>query len=183
EIETTLKRLTRLSERLMQLARAEGGRLRLDQARDLRIAARIVVEDMARSINSDRIMLELPDHPVMSDLDPDAFGIVLRNLIENALRHGSGSEPIDVSLVSNGTLTVANEAPLVPEETLSRLTSRFERAGGSTEGSGLGLAIVAAITERIGSRLVLRSPLPGRKSGFQVSLDRKSTRLNSSHVK
>ena len=36
EIEATLKRLTRLSERLMQLARAEGGQLRLDRRADLR---------------------------------------------------------------------------------------------------------------------------------------------------
>jgi len=170
EIETTLKRLTRLSERLMQLARAEGGRLRLDQAGDLRIAAQIVIDDLARSIDADRIVLELPDRPVMSDLDPDAVGIVLRNLIENALRHGSDDQPIDVSLLNDGTLTVANEAPNVPEETLSRLATRFERGGRSTEGSGLGLAIVAAIAERIGTKLVLKSPRVGRKSGFQASL-------------
>ncbi len=170
EIETTLKRLTRLSERLMQLARAEGGRLRLDQAEDLRIAAQIVIDDLARSIDADRIVLELPDRPVMSDLDPDAVGIVLRNLIENALRHGSDDEPIDVSLLNDGTLTVANEAAIIPEMTLSRLATRFERGGRSIEGSGLGLAIVAAIAERIGSKLVLKSPQAGGKSGFQASL-------------
>ncbi|MFN7025306.1 MAG: ATP-binding protein [Pseudorhizobium sp.] len=154
----------------MQLARAEGGPRRLDQARDLRIAAWIVVDDMARSINSDCIVLELPDQPVKSDIDPDAFGIVLRNLIENALRHGLDGRPTDVSLLSDGTLTAANEAPIVPEATLSRLTLRFERAGGSTGGSGMGLAIVAAIAECIGSRLVLRSPRPGAESGFEASL-------------
>jgi two-component system OmpR family sensor kinase len=107
---------------------------------------------------------------VLSDLDPDAFGIVLRNLIENALRHGANGRPIDVSLLNDGTLTVANEAAIIPEMTLSRLATRFERGGRSTEGSGLGLAIVAAIAERIGSKLVLKSPRAGRKSGFQASL-------------
>ena len=47
EIEATLKRLTRLSERLLQLARAEGGRLRMDQSADVRTITRVVVEDIA----------------------------------------------------------------------------------------------------------------------------------------
>ena len=54
------------------------------------------------------------------------------------------------------------------KHTLDRLTARFERAGGSADGSGLGLAIVAAITDRIESPLVLRSPRPGASSGFEA---------------
>ncbi|MBL9059532.1 MAG: HAMP domain-containing protein, partial [Mangrovicoccus sp.] len=80
EIEATLKRLTRLAERLMQLARAEGGRLRLDHAADLRPVARIVVDEIARGSGAGRIDLQVPDSPMLSDLDPDAFGILARNL-------------------------------------------------------------------------------------------------------
>lgn len=170
DIEATLKRLTRLSERLMQLARAEGGRLRLDQASDLRTVARIVIEDVARATAPGRIALTLPDRPVMSDLDPDAFGILCRNLVENALRHGSETAPVEVTLAANGVLTVSNEGPVVAPESLARLTARFERAGASSDGSGLGLAIVAAIAERIGRPLVLRSPRSGGASGFEVTL-------------
>lgn len=170
DIEATLKRLTRLSERLMQLARAEGGRLRLDQTSDLRTVARIVIEDIVRTTAPGRILLTLPDGPVMSDLDPDAFGILCRNLVENALRHGSKTDPVEVALAANGMLSVSNEGPVVGPETLDRLTARFERAGADTDGSGLGLAIVAAIAERIGSQLVLTSPRPGRESGFEASL-------------
>jgi two-component system OmpR family sensor kinase len=168
EIEATLKRLTGLSERLMQLARAEGGQLRLDRRSDLRIVARVVVEDVARTGAPVRIALTLPDTPVMSDLDPDAFGILCRNLVENALRHGYGAAPVEVTLTLDGQLIVANDGPVLPPETLDRLTARFERAGASTDGSGLGLAIVAAIAERIGSPLVLRSPRGGHASGFEA---------------
>ncbi len=170
DIEATLKRLTRLSERLMQLARAEGGRLRLDQAVDLRPVARIIIEDIARANAPDRITLTLPEGPLMSDLDPDAFGILCRNLVENALRHGSETEPVEVTITANGMLRVANAGPVVPPEALERLTARFERAGASTDGSGLGLAIVAAIAERIGHPLGLKSPRPGSDSGFEVTL-------------
>jgi two-component system OmpR family sensor kinase len=45
EIEVALKRLTRLSEKLMQLARAEGGRLRRDTVSDLRPVLEMVLAD------------------------------------------------------------------------------------------------------------------------------------------
>jgi two-component system OmpR family sensor kinase len=179
EIEATLKRLTRLSERLMQLARAEGGRLRMDRSADVRGIARIVVDDIERAGAPGRIALTLPDTAILSDLDPDAFGSLCRNLVENALRHGAESAPVDVSLTAEGQLIVANEGPVLPRETLDRLTARFERANAGTDGSGLGLAIVAAIADRIGSTLVLVSPRPGASSGFQASIklptDRSST--------
>ncbi|PZF78918.1 two-component sensor histidine kinase [Aestuariivirga litoralis] len=168
-IEATLKRLTRLSERLMQLARAEGGRLRLDAPRDLRPAARIVVEDAARG-SPGRVRLTLPQTPVLSDLDPDAFGILLRNLVDNALRHGKEDGIVEVDLAPGGTLRVVNDGPVVPPETLSRLTARFERGTAGNEGSGLGLAIVAAIADRLCSSLVLRSPATGRDAGFEVAI-------------
>lgn len=180
EIEATLKRLTRLSERLLQLARAEGGRLRRDVAADLRPVARLIVDDLARGAEPGRILLALPDSAIMSDLDPDAFAIVLRNLIENALRHGQAEAPVEVSLATDGTLIVANDGPVVPAEDLARLTHRFERARSDREGSGLGLAIVATIAERSGSQFELRSPREGRASGFEARLSPIGTRVLNS---
>jgi two-component system OmpR family sensor kinase len=106
----------------------------------------------------------------MSDLDPDAFGILCRNLVENALRHGSEATPVKVTLTQDGQLIVANEGPVLLPEVLNRLTARFERAGAFADGSGLGLAIVAAIADRIENPLVLRSPRPGTSSGFEASV-------------
>lgn len=170
EIETTLKRLTRLSERLMQLAKAEGGRLRLDHGTDLRAVVRVLVEGIARTEPPGRIVLAVPETPVISDLDPDAFGILCRNLVENALLHGDASAPVEVTLTPDGQLVVANDGPVLPREALERLTARFERADAIADGSGLGLAIVAAIADRISSPLVLMSPRPGHDSGFQASI-------------
>lgn len=176
DIEATLKRLTRLSERLMQLARAEGGRLRLEHASDLRPVARIVTDELSRTTSVDRISLLLPTDPLMSDLDPDVFAILYRNLVENALRHGAGGAPIHVSLASDGVLRVANDGPVLPNETLARLADRFERAGKLSDGSGLGLAIVHTIAKRIGSALVLSSPRPGQGSGFEACLTLPTTK-------
>lgn len=154
----------------MQLARAEGGRLRMDRSADLRAVARVVVDDLGRAGAPSRIALKLSETPVMSDIDPDAFGILCRNLIENALRHGAETAPVDVTLTSEGQLIVANDGPTLSRETLDRLTARFERASEATDGSGLGLAIVAAIAERLGSPLTLKSPRSNGASGFEVTL-------------
>ena len=65
---------------------------------------------------------------------------------------------------------MANGGPVVPPATLDQLANRFERGTATGDGSGLGLAIVAAMAERISTRLVLRSPRPGGKSGFDARL-------------
>ncbi|NTT85266.1 sensor histidine kinase [Tabrizicola fusiformis] len=168
EIEATLKRLTRLAERLLQLARAEGGRLRRDVAADLRPVARLIVDDLARVAGPGRLLLTLPDNAIMSDLDPDAFAILLRNLIENALRYGQPGSPVEVSLAIDGTLTVTNDGPVIPAEDLERLTKRFERANSDTRGSGLGLAIVRSIADRTGSSFEIRSPRTSSEAGFEA---------------
>lgn len=168
-IEDTLKRLTRLSERLLQLARAEGGRLQRDSATDLRPVARMLVEDLGRS-EAGRLQLSVPDTPVLSTLDPDAFGIVLRNLVENALRHGMPGAPVGIALSGSGALNVDSAGPEIPPAVLAQLTERFTRAS-ARDGSGLGLSIVAAIAKRSGARLSLTSPRPGQVDGLSVRFD------------
>lgn len=168
EIEAALKRLLRVSERLMQLARAEGARLRRDAVADLRPILRILAEEQDRGTG--RLRLQLPETPVLSDLDPDALAIVLRNLVDNALRHGDPQTPVTVVLGADAILRVENDGPTVPPDQLARLASRFARGTSRAEGSGLGLAIAATIAERIGSRLILTSPRPGGAGGFSAAL-------------
>jgi two-component system OmpR family sensor kinase len=168
EVEATLKRLTRMSERLMQLARAEGARLLVDSPQDLRPVLRIVAGDFDRGDDAGRVTLGLPDAPVPSDIDPDAVAILARNLIENALRHGQGA--VSVTLDPNGTLCVENDCRPIPATELANLSGRFVRGKDASEGSGLGLAIVHTIAERIGAPLRLTSPLPGKTTGFSACI-------------
>ncbi|SFO11593.1 two-component system, OmpR family, sensor kinase [Roseovarius lutimaris] len=171
EIETALKRLNRLSEKLMQLARAEGGRLRADTVTDLRPVLRLALSDFERVVGAGRILAETSDRPVLSNIDPDAFAIVLRNLVENALRHGRDEAPVRVALTADGVLQVINEGPALAPETLARLTARFERGQNTgSDGSGLGLSIVQAIADGAGAGLSLHSPATGRPDGFEARL-------------
>lgn len=161
QIEATLKRLTRLSERLIQLARAEGAQLLTANPHDLRIILQLVAMDFSREPDAGRLVMDLPDETVLSTLDPDAVGIVARNLFENALRHGDGGQ-VRVHLGSDGWLSVENDGPAVADP--AALAARFVRAGGM--GSGLGLAIVRTIADRVGIALTLTSPLAHQTGGF-----------------
>lgn len=168
-IEGTLKRLTRLSERLMQLARAEGAQLVAPAPHDLRVVLRLVISDFTRGADAGRIDYTAPDAPVMSQIDPDAIAIVARNLIENALRHGEDGQ-IRLRVTADGWLHVENDCPPVPAGVLTGLSGRFARGEGAGSGSGLGLAIVHTIADRAGTAFTLTSPIPGQDRGFRASI-------------
>ena len=168
DIEASLKRLTRLSEKLMQMARAEGANLCAQTPHDLSLVLRMVTEDLSNADVGQRLNLEVPDNPVMSNIDPDAFAILARNLLENALHHGESGGPVSVSLMPDGTLRVANKGPVVPPEVLGELTQRFARGQTPAKGSGLGLAIVQTIAQGIGAKLEILSPATNCKDGFEV---------------
>lgn len=165
QIEATLKRLTRLSERLIQLARAEGAQLLAANPYDVRIILRLVADDFSRGQDTGRLILDMPMDKVISTLDPDAVGIVARNLFENALRHGDGGV-VRMHLGADGWLSVENGGPAVADP--AALAARFMRKGGM--GSGLGLAIVRTIADRTGVTLILTSPLQGQAGGFSARI-------------
>ena len=152
----------------MQLARAEGSRLRTGEPTDMVPVLKIVAGDFDRIGEGDRLRLSISAAPVPSDLDPDAFGILARNLIENALRHGAPDKPIDVRLTEDGVLTVENDGALIPERQIASFGQRFHRGEDAGEGSGLGLAIARTIADRTGAQLSFVSPAPGRKGGLSV---------------
>lgn len=169
EIEQTLKRLMRMSEKLMQLARAEGGRLQTDQATDIRPVLQLIAQDFVRA-GEKRLKLSVPETPVMSRLDPDAIGILFRNLVENALNHGTEGDEVCGVLKQDGTLSVTNSGPVLPVEVIERLSQRFERGQTGKIGSGLGLSIVKAIADRTGMKAEILSPKPGHEDGVEVRI-------------
>ncbi|QQZ35096.1 ATP-binding protein [Pseudomonas sp. SK2] len=170
KIENALRELSRLSEKLMQLAKAEGGGLLSETPQDLiPLLAHGVDEWNQRS--GQRIELQLPSQTgVYSIIDPDAFGILLRNLIENALKYGATDQPVEVSLTEQAQLRVINSGPTVPKSTLEHLTERFVRGHSEISGSGLGLAIAKTIVQGVNARMKLRSPATGREDGFEVCI-------------
>ncbi len=170
-VEAALRRLSRLSEKLLQLAKAEGGGLLTEIPAPLGPVLRHVIEEVDRQADyGDRLEVSIPaDGGPPSDLDPDAFAVLARNLIENAVKHGDPDRPITVRL-ADGLFEVSNHCEIVSADQLARLTRPFERGQTAAEGSGLGLAIAAAICRGTGLSLELSSPIPGEADGFRATV-------------
>jgi two-component system OmpR family sensor kinase len=169
QIKAALSDLADLSEKLMQLARADAGVAVAGKPADLAAVAALVAADFEQhSQNKDRLRLEtLTPGKVYAAIDTDALAIVLRNLIENALRHGVEGTQVIVR-IDDASLSVINEGPIV--QAPSGLTKRFERGATRAEGSGLGLAIVSRILQQIDATLILNSPASGRQDGFEAKV-------------
>jgi signal transduction histidine kinase len=93
---------------------------------------------------------------VLVEANAPALGIVLSNLVDNALRHTDNGE-IRLSYAA-GTLTVADTGSGIPVDALPHVFERFYRApGGRGDGFGIGLAIVKRICDRYGWRITVDS--------------------------
>lgn len=176
DVEATLKRLSRLSDKLIQLSRVDAGIGLCDEARDLVPVLELVVADAAASLgNPERFVYVRSDAVrLVAPMDADAFAIAVRNLIDNAAVHGPADGRIEVRLEAGGTIRFINEGPVVPPDVLAGLTKRFARGRTNVGGSGLGLAIVETIMEQSGGRLTLFSPPPDRETGFEARLELKN---------
>jgi two-component system OmpR family sensor kinase len=103
---------------------------------------------------------------------PEALRILLRNLLDNAIRYTPEGGRVDVSVQREGDallLCVDDSGPGIAEADRARVVDRFYRVQGSPAGgSGLGLAIVQAIAQLHGASLTL-SIAPGL-GGLRVHL-------------
>ena len=171
EVESTLKRLSRLSEKLLQLSRVDAGISLRDEEVDLLPVLDVVVADASARLAAGRSISYLKPEGagLRARMDVDAFAMAMRNLLDNATIHGAGA--IEVRLEPQGVVRVMNDGPVVPPAVLASLTQRFARGRTTVAGSGLGLAIVETIMEQSGGRLRLASPAPGRDGGFEARLE------------
>ncbi|MET4576603.1 ATP-binding protein [Ottowia thiooxydans] len=185
-----IDRATRLVEQLLALARQEGGQgdaiphttvdlNRLAQATREEFAA----DAAARGITL--VVLPSPDDETIVSGQPQALAVLLRNLLENALRHtpqggrvqvqvGRGLTDVDEpkspgSKALQPWLAVEDSGPGIPPEERQRVLDRFYRVSGAAgHGSGLGLAIVKAVADRHGAQVRLEdSPSLG---GLKVTV-------------
>ena len=166
------RRLVRLADDLLELARWEGGRLRVDvQDMDLADLVRGTLDEWTPEARRRGIALQvrLPIGPMPLNGDPIRLTQALGNLIENALKYaGSGGwVRVDVGppLFGSYELAVTDSGPGIPLDVLPRVFERYfrveGRASGGPGGMGLGLAIARAIVLAHGGELTAESPRGG----------------------
>ena len=157
-----IDRATRLVEQLLVLARQEATAAEGAVARpvDLADLARRTVADLAGVAAAKGVDLGVQQaDPATVPGQPDALQILLRNLVDNAVKYTPGGGTVDISVQHEGdaiVVQVEDSGPGIPPDERERVFDRFYRVAGSeAAGSGLGLAIIKAIAERHGATLVL----------------------------
>jgi two-component system, OmpR family, heavy metal sensor histidine kinase CusS len=173
-----VEHLSRLSDQLLILARADAGALvpakePIDVADFLHeTAARW--HDVAQKRGS-RLEVTAPSHGRM-EADPALLRRVVDNLIDNAVRHTSDGTPVTLrGYPADGgwNVEVADHGPGVAAEHRDRLFTRFGRADSARSpedgGAGLGLALSAAIARAHGGTLELVET-DGQGAVFQLHM-------------
>jgi two-component system phosphate regulon sensor histidine kinase PhoR len=177
-IRRNAQRMNRLTEDLLTLARVESGEYELEQTavpvRLLLQEAQISFSEVARNKGIAIEVLDLPDVHVFADRD--AIHQVFGNLIENALKYGSGGERIQIGALERENMVelfVRDFGSGIPSEHVPRLFERFYRVDKARSreagGTGLGLAIVKHIVLNHGGEVGVTSEL-GHGSTFWFRL-------------
>ncbi len=122
------------------------------------------------------VVISVPDHPVLHEVDPDQLERMLVNLLTNALKFTPDGGRIELRLVADdrgATLSVSDTGMGIPEPEQDQLFTRFFRSSTATEhavqGTGLGLTIVQAIVALHGGTVQVHSAA-GRGTTFTVRL-------------
>ncbi|MGF6754668.1 sensor histidine kinase [Paraburkholderia sp. GAS42] len=157
-----LRRTHRLVEQLLALARSEQGGLERPATVSLRAVATEVINatiGLAREKDIDLGFEHFDELDAVVDVS--SVTVVLRNLVDNAVRYTPACGKVDVSVVHAGNevmFEVVDSGSGIPDEELERVLEPFYRLDYSmVSGSGLGLSIVSEIARRTGGRLVLEN--------------------------
>jgi len=166
-------RAARLVDQLLTLARVDpeqAERPTAPVALD-RLAEEVCADHGAQALAKD-IALELDAVPATVTGDVGLLRILLRNLVDNAIRYTPAGGRVAVAVAADAgvRLSVADSGPGVPESERERVFERFSRlAGQEIEGSGLGLSIVRRIAELHGAQVGLGTAAGGGGLLVEVS--------------
>jgi two-component system sensor histidine kinase QseC len=140
-------------DQLLTLARLDpgdpGGR---HEPCDLRAVAKDALADLAPMAVARGVEVELtPGAPAPMPGNGGLLGVLVRNLVDNAVRYGGAGGSVGVDVVPEAAivrLVVSDQGPGIPPAQREALGRRFYRVPGSREvGTGLGLSIVKRIAE------------------------------------
>jgi signal transduction histidine kinase len=160
-----VERMRHLATELLDLSRLESGALELrPEPTDVGQLAREVAAEFtpAAQRHESIVVLELEDHPIELECDPERVAQVLRILLDNALVHTPSGTGVRVSADrSNGhvRLEVSDRGLGIKDQNMPHIFEPFFTSNEEAQGAGLGLAIARELAERMQGRLTVRSDL------------------------
>ncbi len=177
-MELELRRLQDSSERVLATARLEQGiHPKEIGISDLNVVVSTQLQSLQTALEARgaTIKLELADTVLPVAIDASAFGIILSNLLDNAVKYSQNDEkPITVKLgvlQNQAFVSVEDQGVGIDPKEVPNIFDQFYRVGSEltrvSRGLGLGLYLVKSISELMGGRVQVQAL--GHGTRFTVS--------------
>jgi two-component system sensor histidine kinase QseC len=171
---TGCDRAAHLVQQLLTLARLEPEQTRSRERCDLRDIAAATIAELAPAAIAKGVDIQLEDGvPVAVPCESALVGILMRNLIDNAVRYSLSGGVVRIEVVETAggaEFSVADQGPGIAPEQREQVWERFYRVLGSGEtGSGLGLSIVKRIADLHGAETTLGEGVGGKGTRVTVA--------------
>jgi signal transduction histidine kinase len=184
DIVADVDRLDRLVADLLALARLDES---VAMLRYQPVPLDAVVAELVQDFANARVPVTCTGTPVIVHGDPDGLRRMMRNLVDNAVRHARTAVTVTVGEDGSGTwrrggakVVVADDGPGIPDEERERVFDRFFRGDASRSresgGTGLGLAIVRGLARAHGGSVHLEDDHPGLRAVVLLPVDRDAER-------
>jgi two-component system, OmpR family, sensor histidine kinase KdpD len=175
-IDEETDRLSELVTEAVRMAQIDAGTVRLDRT-PLQLSALVsrVLDQMKSRVDGRPIRVGVPPDLPAVVADPDLMALVLRQLLDNALKYSPPGSPIKISADSQGSrviLRVHDRGSGIPQRERERIFEKFYRwqtTSSHIPGTGLGLYIAREITRAHGGDVWVEGS-PGEGSTFCVAL-------------
>lgn len=168
----SVDRSSRLIDQLLVLARIDVHSAEQHEFVEVDLPALIQQACRAQQalMSARQVSIETELRPAAVRGVPNLLGVLLRNLLDNAVRYSGPQAHVTVECRSAGQsvrLVVSDDGPGIPREEREQVFQRFYRIiGNEATGSGLGLSIVQRIAELHGATVEIQTGRGGRGTAF-----------------
>ncbi len=193
-IERNTRRLLRLVDQLLGIARLEAGSYELNaRPTDLNSEVQRVARTFEPMTEREGLTLTVEADDSPPDVDPvyvdrEALEHVLSNLLSNAIKFTPSGGAITITVRETpdaAQITVADTGPGIPEDEQDAIFDRFEQVDDTStraqEGAGIGLAFAADLVDLHGGRIDLDSA-KGEGTSITVRFRRGSAPLSDDQI-
>ncbi|NLG07328.1 PAS domain-containing protein [Candidatus Peribacteria bacterium] len=179
------KKMTTVLDELMDADRfSQGGIVPVTQDVSTHALIAEVVNGVQKTADKANVRIEMHmcKKPIVVSTDPLLFGIILQNLISNAVHYAAGRKGARIHISCHGTarqskIIVEDNGIGIPFAERGRIFEKLYRAKNAREhkvnGAGLGLYMSKKIADKIGAEIAFSSQ-EGKGTIFTVSIPRKS---------
>lgn len=182
-LERQVGHMVRLIDDLLDVSRITSGKILLQrQPSALRDLVQTAIDASRAAIEAAGLHLsvDIPDAPIILDVDPTRFVQVLSNLLHNATKFTDRGGTVVISAVADDsavppllTLAVTDSGIGIPASMLRKvfeLFTQIEGSGRGKSGLGIGLALAKQLIEMHGGRIEARSEGLNRGSTFTIRI-------------